>query len=195
MSPVRESLGRVWSNQRQVVSIGLALLVICASGWVGFRARQATSRLDASRAGWKARASQLSAIQRQFQYPTSTESAALITESAAVESLGVSPNKTVDLLESLGRLAESSGMHRVRVNTTDSDSLFALPRSMQANPVHPASYGLTLDFNGSFAGLVRFVESLPPYVSASRIGAARRDQSTEYHVVLSVYELDASKAD
>jgi hypothetical protein len=93
-------------------------------------------------------------------------------------------------MEYIARLAEASSLVEVRVNSqSGADSAFIPPRVIVADPISPAAYTLTLDFTGSFAGLVQFVSTLPPSVSVSRLGAARNGERVLYHIVLSVYEL------
>jgi hypothetical protein len=104
--------------------------------------------------------------------------------------LGVVAADRVSLMEYLASLADASALTEVRVNfKAGSDSAFVPPRVIGGEPINPAAYSVTLDFTGSFAGLVQFVSNLPPSVSVSRVGAARNGGHTAYHVSLSVYEL------
>jgi hypothetical protein len=171
-------------------ALALGVFVLGASMWVGLQAKSVAATLAQKGAGWQQTATQLAALQQQFRVPSSFESAALISESARMGALGVPAGGRVSLMEYLAQLADASALSEVRVNfKAGMDSAFIQPRSIGADPINPAAYSVTLDFTGSFAGLVQFVSSLPPSVSLSRLGAARNAGHTAYHVVLSVYEL------
>lgn len=183
-------------NPNQLLALAVAVIVIGASLWVGVRARGAAVELGQKRDAWQQTSSQLAAVQQQFRAPTSTESAALIAESGRMGALGVPPNEKLNLIDVVGRLAEAYSLRDVRVNSSPvSDSVFVTPRAIGAQTINPATYALTLEFTGSFAGLVRFVSSLPPSISIARLGAVRRGSETVYQMVLSVYELGANGAD
>jgi hypothetical protein len=191
MASLTESLAR-WRREHpnQLPALGLGLFVLAASLWVGIQARSASAALILKQTGWQQTANQIAAVQQQFRVPSSFESAALIAESARMGALGVPPSERVALMEYIARLAESSALSEVRVNfRAGMDSAFIPPRLIGTQPFSPATYSLTLDFTGSFAGLVQFVSNLPPSVSVSRLGAARNGERTVYHIVLSVYEL------
>jgi hypothetical protein len=191
MATFSETLGR-WRRQRpkQLPALGLGLFVLAASVWVGLQSRSASAGLAQKQAGWQQTASQLATLQQEFRLPTSFESAALIAESARMGALGVPAAERVSLMEYIASLADASALTEVHVNfKAGMDSAFIPPRSIGAEAINPAAYSLTLDFTGSFAGLVQFVSNLPPSVSVSRLGAARNGEHTAYHVVLSVYEL------
>lgn len=191
MAPLAESV-RQWQRERpnRLPALALGVVVIAASIWVGLEARSVAASLGQRGAAWQQTASQLAALQQQFRLPSSFESAALITESARAGALGVPANDRVSLMEYLARLADASALSEVRVNfKAGMDSAFIPPRLIGADPISPAAYSVTVDFTGSFVGLVQFVSSLPPSVAVSRLGAARNGGHTAYHVVLSVYEL------
>lgn len=196
MAPTRESLRR-WhrDNPNRALAMGVALFVIGLSLWVGFKTRRATAELASKGSAWQATSNQLATARQQFRVPTSTESAALIAESAQLGALGVPGSEELTLVESVGRLAEACSLTRVRANSSVvPDSSFTPQRSIGAQRIEPADYAVTLEFAGSFAGVVQFVSNLPPSVSLSRISAARNGAVTVYHVVLSVYALNASNA-
>jgi hypothetical protein len=191
MAPLSESVRR-WQRERpnQLPALALGFVVIAASIWVGLQAKSVAASLAQKGATWQQTASQLAALQQQFRVPSSFESAALITESARAGALGVPASDRVSLIEYLARLADASALSEVRVNfKAGMDSAFIPPRVIGADPISPAAYSVTVDFTGSFVGLVQFVSSLPPSVSVSRMGAARNGGHAAYHVVLSVYEL------
>jgi hypothetical protein len=191
MAPLSESVRR-WQRERpnRVLALALGLVVIAASIWVGRQAKSVAATLAQKSAAWQQTATQLAALQQQFRIPSSFESASLITESARAGALGVPASDRVSLMEYLARLADASALSEVRVNfKAGMDSAFIPPRLIGADPISPATYSVTVDFTGSFVGLVQFVSSLPPSVAVSRLGAARNGGHTAYHVVLSVYEL------
>lgn len=191
MAPLSESVRR-WQRERpnQLAALALGVVVIAASTWVGLQARLAAAELGQKGAAWQQTAGQLAALQQQFRIPSSFESAALITESTRTGALGVPASDRVSLIEYLARLADASALSEVRVNLkAGMDSAFIPPRLIGVDPISPAAYSVTVDFTGSFVGLVQFVSSLPPSVAVSRLGAARNGGHTAYHVVLSVYEL------
>ncbi len=191
MASFSESVRR-WRREQpnQLPALGFGLFVLAASIWVGLQARSVAVGLSQKGASWQQTASQLAALQQQFRIPSSFESAALVTESARLSALGVPASERVSLMEYLAQLADASALSEVRVNfKAGMDSAFIPPRSIGTDPISPAAYSVTLDFTGSFVGLVQFVSSLPPSVSVSRLGAARNGGHTVYHVVLSVYEL------
>lgn len=191
MPSFSESFGR-WRRERasQLPPVAVGFLVLAASAWVGFQARSVAADLARKNAGWQQTAAQLATLQQQFRVPTSFESASLISESARMGALGVAASDRVSLMEYLAGLADASALTEVRVNfKARTDSAFIPPRVIGSEPINPAAYSVTLDFTGSFAGLVQFVSSLPPSVSVSRVGAARNGGHTAYHVLLSVYEL------
>jgi hypothetical protein len=191
MASFSESFGR-WRRERpnQLPTLAVGFFILAASIWVGFQARSVAVGLAKKGAGWQQTADQLATLQQQFRVPSSSESAALIAESARMGALGVPVTDRVSLMEYIARLADASALSEVRVNfKAAKDTVFIPPRSIGADPINPAAYSVTLDFTGSFAGLVQFVSSLPPSVSLSRVGAARNGGHTAYHVLLSVYEL------
>jgi hypothetical protein len=191
MAPLTESVRR-WQRERpnHLLAVALGLFVIAASIWVGLQAKSVAASVSQKGAAWQQTASQLAALQQQFRTPSSFESAALITESARAGALGVPASDRVSLMEYVARLADASALSEVRVNfKAGMDSAFIPPRLIGADPISPATYSVTVDFTGSFVGLVQFVSSLPPSVSISRLGASRNGRHTAYHVVLSVYEL------
>lgn len=191
MATFAESFAR-WRRDRpnQLSAIVVGVFIATASIWVGIRARTATAALSRRGAAWEQTAGQLATLQQQFLVPSSLESAALIAESARIGALGVPTADRVSLMEYLASLADASALSDVRVNfKAGTDSAFIPPRSIGGVAISPAAYSVTLDFTGSFAGLVQFVSSLPPSVSMSRLGAARSGGRATYHIVLSVYEL------
>ena len=184
------------ANPNQLLAIGVALLVVGLSGWVGMRARSAARQLSAKRSVWDATASQLATVQQQFRAPTSTESAALLAESSRMGALGVRPGDKLDLVDMMGRLAEACSLASIRVNSVPaSDSAFVASRQLGGVDIKPADYALAVEFVGSFANAQKFVSSLPPSVSLSRLTASRRPGGALYQLVLSVYELDANSGD
>jgi hypothetical protein len=190
MATSTESL-RQWNTDHpnQAPTLGVGLLVIALSLWVGFQARSTAAELAKKQLDWQRTAEQFAMLQQQFRLPTSTESAALIAESARMGALGVPSSERVSLMELLVNLSEASGLTDVHVSFVTGDTSFLPPRTIGADPVNRASYGVALEFTGGFAGLVQFVNSLPPSVSLSRLGAARHGEQTAYHIFLSVYEL------
>ena len=151
------------SSPNQILVIAVGLLVLGLSGWTGWRARTVAGDLTTRRTAWEDAASQLATVRQQFRVPTSTESAALVAECAG------------------------------RVNSVArSDSAWVGDRQVAGATIRPAEYVLSVEFAGSFANARKFVSSLPPSVSLSRLTAARRDGATVYQLILSVYELDAN---
>ena len=180
------------SNPNQFFAIGLATLIIGLSIWTGIRSRVVAGDVALSRRSWDRLASQVAMIQQQFRMPNSIESAALAREVNRVGALGVPPGDQVNLVEMIGTLAETSALESVRVSAVArSDSAYVAEREIGGAQVKPATYALAVEFVGSFANAQKFVSSLPPSVSLSRLKAARREGGTQYHLVLSVYELDA----
>jgi hypothetical protein len=191
MANALESLSR-WRREspNQVSAIVVGLFIATASIWVGLKARAASQAISKRSETWEQTGGQLGALQQQFLVPTSRESAALIAESAHLSALGVPAAERVSLMEYLSSLADGAALSDVRVNfKAGMDSSFIPSRVVGADVLSPATYVVTVDFNGSFAGLVQFVSSLPPSVTMSRLGAARNGGRTSYHIVLSVYEL------
>lgn len=183
---------RRWRSDRpkQIPVLAVGFFILLASVWVGLQSRSTSAELVKKAAAWQQIADQLATLQQEYRVPSSSESAALIAESARLGTLGVPSTERVSLMEFLARLADASTLSEVRVNfKAGKDSAFIPPRSIGPELISPAAYSVTIDFSGSFAGLVQFVSSLPPSVSISRLGAARNGGHTAYHVVLSVYEL------
>jgi hypothetical protein len=183
-------------NPDHLLVMGVSLVVIGASVFVGAKARSAGQALEQKRASWEQAANQLATVQQQFRAPTGTESAALIAEGSRLGSLGVQPDDRLSLLDAVGRLAETAGLTEVQVNTkATTDSLYAADRSVPGSTVRKADYALTVDCGGGFAAAVQFVNTLPPSVSVSRFYAARTPSGARYRILLSVYELDAKPAE
>jgi hypothetical protein len=183
-------------NPNQPIAMAVAVLVIGLSAWVGLKARAAGNELAAKRAAWEQTASQLATVQQQFRVPTSTETASLISEASAMGALGVPEGEKLNIIDVVGRLAEACGLSGVRVNATaSSDSAVVAERHVAGTRIANADYALAVEFVGSFANAQKFVSSLPPSVSLSRMTAARRDRGTVYQLVLSVYQLDAKPSD
>ena len=179
------------ANPNQLIAAGVAAVVIAASGWVGLKARAANAELSAKRAAWETAAGQLATVQQQFRVPTSTESASLVAEASRMGALGVPKDDKLGLVDLIGRLAEACNLGSVRVSSIASpDSMHVPERQVAGTTVRTADYALAVEFVGSFANAQKFVSSLPPSVSVSRLGASRRSGGTQYQLVLSVYELD-----
>ena len=185
---LRENIG-------QVMAVAVGALVMGASVYVGSKARSANRELETRRLAWQETANQLATVQQQFKAPSSNESAALIAESSRLGSLAVTPEDRLVLVDAVGRLAEACGLRRIRVNSVQrGDTLFARERSLPGGDLHLAEYALDVEFEGGFAGVVQFVNTLPPSVSVSRLGAMRRPGGATYQVILSVYEFDGKPA-
>ena len=107
--------------------------------------------------------------------------------------LGVPAAEKLNLVDMLGRLAEACSLRSVRVNSVaPSDSTYVPDRKVGGRRINPADYALAVEFAGGFADAQKFVSSLPPSVSLSRMSATRREGSTQYQLILSVYQLEAS---
>lgn len=181
-----------WRSEHpnQHPAIGLAALILAASIWVGLRSRAVAGELAGKRQTWQGTADQLATVRQQFRVPSSSESAALLAESARLGALGVPPSERVSLMELVARLADASGLADVQVNFRSApDSAFVPPRSIGSSSLSPAPYTIAVDFTGSFQGVVQFVSNLPPSVSVSRVSAGRRPDRPAYHILLAVYEL------
>lgn len=177
-----------------LLSMVTAVIVVSASGWVGLQARQASKDLAARRDALQTANEKVASVQRQLRPPTPTETAALLAESGRLRALGVADADRLVLVDSIGQLAEASGLRQVRVlSRARNDSLYLRPRRVASQTLDPAGYALDLEFTGGFAEVVKFVNSLPPSVSVSRFIAARRGNQTAYHVILSVYQLNANE--
>jgi hypothetical protein len=186
----------VRSNPNQPIAMSVAVLVIAVSAWVGIRARRASAELAGKRAAWEQTASRLATIQQQFRAPTSTESAGLMAEAGSMGALGVPRDEKLNIVDVVGRLAEACALNNVRVTARAvPDSAFIAPRPIGGVAVAPADYALAVEFVGSFANAQKFVSSLPPSVSLSRLSAAGRGGRVLYQLVLSVYQLDAKPGD
>lgn len=196
MASPRELTNWARSNPNQPITMAVAALVIGLSVWIGLKARTSTNDLAAKRVAWEQTASQLATVQQQFRVPSSTEASALLSEAARMGTLGVPEGEKLDIIDMLGRLAEASGLTRVRVTSAAaSDSAVLAEREVLGTRISNADYALNVEFTGSFADAQKFVSSLPPSVSLSRLTAARDDRGTQYHLVLSVYQLDAKPGD
>jgi hypothetical protein len=181
------------SNPHELSVIGVALLVMALSGWTGFRSRGIAAELASKRSSWSGTAEQLATVQQQFRVPSSTENAVLMAESNRMGALGVPRADRLALVDMVGRLAEACALRSVRVNTSQaSDSAFVPDRQVGGTPIKSADYLVAVEFVGSFANAQKFVSSLPPSVTLSRLTATRRDGGANYRLVLSVYELDAN---
>jgi hypothetical protein len=181
-----------WRREQpnQLFVIGLAMVVLAGSLWVGIRFRAASARLTAKRPAWQAVADQLATVQQQFRAPTPKETASLLAESGRVNALGVPASDRVSLMEAVSRIADEAGLADVRVSFRQgADSAFVRPRIVGTATLSPAPYSVVVDCAGGFAGVVQFVSNLPPSVSVSRLGASRQGNRAAYHILLSVYEL------
>ena len=183
----------VRANPNQLLAIGVAVLIMSVSAKVGLKARSVARELSARRATWNVTASRLATVQQQFVVPTTTESSALIAESSQMGALGVPAGEKLGLVDMVGRLAEACSLGSVRVNSMAvSDSAYVPERQVAGSRIKPADYALAVEFVGRFADAQKFVSSLPPSVSLSRLSAARHEGGTQYQLILSVYELDAN---
>lgn len=180
-------------NANQMLAVGVGVLVIGASAWVALKARGVAAEVASRRAAWEQAASQLATVRQQFRPPTSTESAALISEASRMGTLGVPASEKLALVDMVGNLAEACALRAVRVNAVAaSDSAFLPERQVAGTRIEPADYALAVEFVGSFADAQKFVSSLPPSVSLYRLTAARSGAGAVYHVLLSVYQLNAN---
>jgi hypothetical protein len=172
--------------------MGVALLIVGLSAWIGTRASAVAGDLRSKRSTWESTANQLASVQQQFRVPSTTESAALLAESSRMGALAVPAEEKLNLVDMIGRLAEASALTSVRVNAiAASDSAVVPDRQIAGAQIKPAEYAIAVEFAGSFASARRFVSSLPPSVLLSRLTAVRRDGGVLYQLILSVYELDA----
>jgi hypothetical protein len=184
------------ANPNQLLGIVVALLVIGLSAWIGRKARATASSLTARRAAWETTATQLSTVQQKFRAPTSTESAVLIAEANRMSALGVPAEEKLNLVDMLGHLAEAFSLSSVRVTVVARpDSAVVPDRQIAGSSIQPAPYSIAVEFVGRFADAQKFVSSLPPSVSLSRLAATRRDGGALYQLILSVYEIDANTGD
>jgi hypothetical protein len=168
----------------------IATVVLAGSVWIGTRSHAMTSRLTARRPAWQSTADQLATVRQQFRAPSSSETASLLAESGREGALGVPSSERVSLMELVTRVADASGLTDIQVSFhAGADSAFVPPRPIGGAVLNPATYSIAIDVAGSFAGVVQFVSNLPPSVSLSRLGAARRGDRAVYHILLSVYEL------
>jgi hypothetical protein len=170
----------------------LAVVGLAVSAWVGVQSQRARQQLRATTVMWQQAAEQLAMVKQQFRMPTGTESDAILRESGAIGSLGVPQDDRVSLMELVSRLAEASELRDIHVAfqpPISSDSGFVPPRSIGTRSIDQAGYTISLDFTGSFSGLMQFVSTLPPSLLVSRLGAARQGDRGTYHVLLAVYEL------
>jgi hypothetical protein len=191
MAPLAVRLA-TWRREHpnQLPMVALTLLVLGGSLWVGVRSKATATQLATKRPEWQRTADHLATARQQFRVPTSSESAALSAESGRMGALGVPPGDRVALMELVSQIADAAALTDVHVNfRAGVDSAFIPPRSIAGAVVNPAAYSIVVDFSGSFAGVVQFVSNLPPSVSVSRLGAARRGDRAAYHILLSVYEL------
>jgi hypothetical protein len=181
-------------NTNQLLAVTAAVIVAAASGWVGFQARKTSMALETKREALQRATEQVASVQRQLRPPTPTETAELVAEASRIGALGVADADRLVLVDSIGRLAEASGLARVRVlSRARNDSLYLRPRAVVSQTLAPAGYELNVEFAGGFAEVVKFVNSLPPSVSVSRFSAARRGGQTGYQMILSVYQLNAKE--
>lgn len=182
-----------WQRERpdQLLLLVISAFTLVVSIWLGWQASMARKRLASSAASWRRTADQLATVRQQFHLPSSSESADLLRESASLGVLGVVPTERVSLMELVTKEADASALQDVRVNFRPAigDSVYLPPRNVGRSPISAAGYSLSVEFTGSFAGLLKFVSSLPPSVSVSRIGASRRANGAAYHVLLGVYEV------
>jgi hypothetical protein len=192
MIPSAQAGAWIRSNPNRVLAIGVAVLVMGISLWIGFKTRAASAALVASRGTWEQASNQLATVQQQFRLPTATESAALLAESSRMGALSVPASEKLNLIESVGRLAEAAALRSVRVSAIAlPDSTFLPERSLAGSRIRPADYALAVEFGGSFSGALKFVSSLPLSVSLSRLNAGQHGGVAAYSVILSVYEHDA----
>lgn len=181
------------SNPNRLLGIGVAVLIMALATKVGLKARGVARDLSSRKAAWNLTASRLATVQQQFVVPTTTESSALIAESSQMGALGVPPAEKLTIVDMVGRLAEACALRSVRVNSVArSDSAFVPDRKVGTSRINPAEYALAVEFVGGFADAQKFVSSLPPSVSLSRMAATRREGGTQYQLILSVYQLDAN---
>ena len=181
------------SNPNRLLGIGVAVLIMALATKVGLKARGVARDLSSRKAAWNLTASRLATVQQQFVVPTTTESSALIAESSQMGALGVPPAEKLTIVDMVGRLAEACALRAVRVNSVArSDSAFVPDRKVGTSRINPAGYALAVEFVGGFADAQKFVSSLPPSVSLSRMAATRREGGTQYQLILSVYQLDAN---
>ena len=183
-------------NSSHLIAAGVAILVAGAAAFVGLQARTAAGELAARRVAWEQVASQLATVQQQFRIPTSMESASLLAEASRMGALGVPVGEKLAIIDLVGNLAEASSLASVRVTAmAATDSAAFVERQVGGTRIGRADYALSVEFVGSFANAQKFVSSLPPSVSLARMSASRREGGAQYHLVLSVYQLDAQSGD
>jgi hypothetical protein len=182
------------SSPNRLLALGVAVLIMALATKVGLKARGVAREMAARKAAWNLTASRLATVQQQFVVPTTTESSALIAESSQMGALGVPTDEKLTIVDMVGRLAEACALRSVRVSSVArSDSAFVPDRKVGASRINPADYALAVEFVGGFADAQKFVSSLPPSVSLSRMAATRHEGGgTQYQLILSVYQLDAN---
>jgi hypothetical protein len=191
MASVGDLKERLRLSPQRTTLIALAIVAVVGSGWLGFSARRATAELASARETWSRLDAQIATARQQFRPLSEIEAALLVKESARMGALGVPSGEQLSVMDAVGRLAEACALDRVRVTVAPAqDSAFVAARVIAGKSVERAKYALAVEFRGGFDNAVKFVSSLPPAVSVSRLSAGRREAGTMYQLVLSVYELN-----
>lgn len=178
--------GRAWP-------LALGLIAIAAFIVVGLAAGRASAATRAAAERWKVAAAQIADAQRRSGVAAARDSARLMAEAREANALGIAPAEKSLIVGHIERLARSGSLTSVRVVATPSPQGTVVPaRSLAGQALRPASWSIAVEFVGRFADARKFVISLPPSVSISRLNAARVADGARYQIVLSVYELNAS---
>ena len=174
------------------IAAGCCLLIVALSAMIGVRAGEVSTQLEERRSAWLATEAQIAALKKSFQAPTTAESKLLVAEAASLSSIAASRDDELRLVDSLSRLARGVGLGALQIDVVaaSADSAAPVP-DIEGIRLRRARYDLAVDFAGGFAEAGKFVNSLPPSVRVSRLKAVRQRDGARYHLILSVFELNA----
>jgi hypothetical protein len=153
---------------------------------LGLAAKRKLAPARADQASVSMVAGEVSSFQSAFKAAPPGQDVPTLPDSFAV---AVARVDRVSLAGDLASRAESAGLRSVRVNFAPPDSAAAPDHpDFFADPVSVADYGIAIDCGGSFAGVLSFVNQLPPSVALQRITAVRDKAGSHFHVMLAVFE-------
>lgn len=174
------------------IAAGCCVLIVALSAMVGARAGEASRQLAEKRSAWIAAEGQVVALQKKFQAPSTAESKLLVAEAASLSNIAASPDDELRLVDSLSRLARGAGVGALQIDVVAASPSPAVPvGDFGGIRLRRARYDLAVNFAGGFAEAGKFVNSLPPSVRVSRLEAVRQRDGARYHLILSVFELNA----
>ncbi len=188
----RDEFGRqVQVHAKRLQAVGVALLVLGASYWIGKQSRTHVAPLTKQLSDLRATNDKLIQWERGFRGPDSAEAAQIRMDTASVHLIAVPAGSRMQVAQLVARQADQAGLSQVQLSfSPPPDSGDVPPRGRVGDiPISVATHVVNVECTGSFAAAMKFVSHLPPSLTITRLGVHTEPAGAKYRLVLSVYEV------